>query len=595
MGTAVFTTRVFESFGVELELVFAFESTELEKVLRQRGYSPSAIVKKIRRFDRQVLHPISGKPDFDPSRPLYRSWGIKPRIDHHLSPTYTQIPDFYKTITSGSTSLVIRPYWSEPLEIASRVLLRQDPPLLSTVDNTKKTRTSHIPQGTWVLQNDISIVPPDPKDLRLRIAEKQDAVSPTAYKEWDSYGIELISPVLRCESTQSLNQSLSTVTEYLTALRGDVQSTWTAIPSKYAGLHVHTGINPDVSDVEALRILQHLAYITTTYEEVLVSLVAPHRDAFISSLTEYDTMSNLESLARAPLEMLGPAQPPDLTTRSDKAPGSFGGNAMSSSGWHTKYSLSLLRAKLFHPSHQDLRSLVFILHGPKIRLAQEAKSPEPTCDISLELPNDFRPCSEDERIGLGSVKATIRDRTRNVGFHGGYLVNYTPILESWQRKWQETFAEKFGVDQIKTENSNQVISKRTIEWRAHQSTTNPLDVKMWVQLVLAICRTAERMASSSSSSLDTDWAARNIDITEKKPGMSEAQWQAQRYPPREYPARKGDSPDELFDLIGLQGELRAYWTGKWEFWKEHPEPELSSAKFAPNDWPKDVSDEDEED
>ena len=106
-------------------------------------------------------------------------------------------------------------------------------------------------------------------------------------------------------------------------------------------------------------------------------------------------------------------------------------------------------------------------------------------------------------------------------------------------------------------------AKRTVEFRHHESTVDPNAIKMWVKLVLRICRTAERNAKTEHEAQDPGKSSKIVSPAEKER--------------RKYKARPSDlehvhTMDDLFELIGLEEnesldardkELREYWQSRY--------------------------------
>lgn len=124
-------------------------------------------------------------------------------------------------------------------------------------------------------------------------------------------------------------------------------------------------------------------------------------------------------------------------------------------------------------------------------------------------------------------------------------------------------------------------SKRTVEFRHHESTVDPHAIQMWVKLLLRICDAAHRIAMTE----------------EKKPGQTDSleNVRASEKERRKYKLRPSNllhvhTMEDLFDLVGLidtgslgakDRGLRVYWQSRHDQYHDatdglQPSPDLSN-------------------
>lgn len=118
-------------------------------------------------------------------------------------------------------------------------------------------------------------------------------------KQWNSYGIELVSHVL-----PSTPACFAEIRNNLTILRGTASSRYGAFPTFLCGLHIYVGL-PVPTTIGPLATfdlptLQHLAYILVMYELKISTLHAHSRRAG-SVAADFDIVTNLDNFSEATL------------------------------------------------------------------------------------------------------------------------------------------------------------------------------------------------------------------------------------------------------------------------------------------------------
>jgi hypothetical protein len=112
-------------------------------------------------------------------------------------------------------------------------------------------------------------------ELRQHLSHQIDELN---RREWDSWGIESVS---RKFDYGQKKDAFEEISRYLSALKGNTSRAWKAFESVWADTHVHVGLEipptKEVSRPRVMRVLQHLAYILTSYEDLLTQLHPIHR------------------------------------------------------------------------------------------------------------------------------------------------------------------------------------------------------------------------------------------------------------------------------------------------------------------------------
>ena len=251
------------TFGVELEFIFAFHENELRKVLANKDESDTEIVKDLppnlhvqwtqsmlEEAQEYVTTQLGGK---------YPSWGL--RRGH--------TPDSLNTAT-------ISQYLDEPLLIARKALGSAG--LEAHVDDQNLGGDLVDPAldySKWSLIFDGTLVG---KTDAEKIDELADRINEGNVKSWDSFGVEAVSRVLSYADPVAAFHEIG---RYVSALKdggGSVPAVpgslagppqWGIMKSTLAGAHVHIGFNVTrPSDID-VKVLQHLAYILISHEDLI--------------------------------------------------------------------------------------------------------------------------------------------------------------------------------------------------------------------------------------------------------------------------------------------------------------------------------------
>ncbi|MCJ1388044.1 hypothetical protein MMC18_000888 [Xylographa bjoerkii] len=109
--------------------------------------------------------------------------------------------------------------------------------------------------------------------------------------DWDAYGIELVSKVLR-----PVPEDFETIARFCDLLKGEPCHNHGATINDTCGLHVHLKPDGDNDDFD-LNTLQHFAYIITIYETEIEELHPFHRRTYAPhGASNYDFKSNTQKL-----------------------------------------------------------------------------------------------------------------------------------------------------------------------------------------------------------------------------------------------------------------------------------------------------------
>ncbi len=230
------------SFGIEMELLFAFQEQPLTNVLKRKH--PAASVIKNLTGPQQDACRSKQYPRYP-----YNSWAL---LNAGTNPTTLR--------TSVKTPAgEIRAYMNEPLELVSEILVST---IEHKIDNP--VGCGAMPDySTWNISSDDSII-------ALPSSEKAKALDTKDPNGWDTFGLELISP-----PHNDISTAKEEVNAILSKLRGTPESPFGILLDDSCGFHVHVGL-PD-GEALPIRVLQHIAYILVVYEEQIGLLHDPKR------------------------------------------------------------------------------------------------------------------------------------------------------------------------------------------------------------------------------------------------------------------------------------------------------------------------------
>ncbi|MCJ1315412.1 mucin 5B, oligomeric mucus gel-forming [Xylographa vitiligo] len=158
------------------------------------------------------------------------------------------------------------PTWSVNAQVG-RVLGKRKPGPITNQPLSKRTRLSASPQ----------------------LGQKQTGLPDV--NDWDTYGVELVSSVLR-----PLPEDFETITRFCNLLKGEPCHDHGATINDTCGFHIHLKPDGDNNDFD-LNTVQHLAYIIAIYEREIDTLHPFHRRTYAPyGATNYDFRSNTQKL-----------------------------------------------------------------------------------------------------------------------------------------------------------------------------------------------------------------------------------------------------------------------------------------------------------
>ena len=118
-----------------------------------------------------------------------------------------------------------------------------------------------------------------------------DRVYENTLAQWDAAGVELVSRILQAPNytdSQVLHSdpALVEIRKYVEALLGTSQTPWGAYTNASCGLHVHVGLDPNLSQAGLLplAVLQHLSYMLLQFETSISALHPRGRRALADTM-----------------------------------------------------------------------------------------------------------------------------------------------------------------------------------------------------------------------------------------------------------------------------------------------------------------------
>jgi hypothetical protein len=232
------------TWGVELEFVFAFHESQLElsPVVLLDGVShPSTPQKNLPyKFRRDTNGFKNEIPRVALPNRVYNSWGVY--NEHRLSNK--------KTI----------PYQWQVHNILDKVLDEK----CSTINHHIEMAHSidekeEIMYNEWLIMRDHSVCGVGSQNIPTWLPRVKSTAN------WDSYGLELVSPIFGTDSNQGFNE----IAQILEATKGTSSELTGAFTTNQCGLHVHIQAPTD------LQVLKELAVLTIVYESE-ISKLHPH-------------------------------------------------------------------------------------------------------------------------------------------------------------------------------------------------------------------------------------------------------------------------------------------------------------------------------
>ncbi|KAI5462803.1 putative amidoligase enzyme-domain-containing protein [Mariannaea sp. PMI_226] len=240
-------------FGVELEVVFAFHQNHFRE-WHGPGVRYPVVVKPAE------LKGL-GLPESDGGvgarKMVYDSWHLQDEE------------------ASQDGARIIRQYSDEPLLIARNILDPNGTKDITLIPHYQSLEEAEYKR--WYITADPTLR----GDRKRMNMELQDRI--TNKNNWDSYGLEFISPVFETWNPAIWYPEL----EYITSkIQGSPSASHGAFVNRHCGLHVHIG--PPQREIFSTETIRHLGFILYVYEPVINTLHPPLRwtTAFIEVSTE---------------------------------------------------------------------------------------------------------------------------------------------------------------------------------------------------------------------------------------------------------------------------------------------------------------------
>lgn len=481
------------TFGLELEFNIAFTEQTLVSMLERHNINYSYI---------QKGHPDSGHSilltaeDYSKDcRSQYPSWGVAmpPDAEHLYTNATLTSPSYTTACKQTGQRQRVRGYVSEPLLLAQdlmkqhnlqvdvRAIIRNlginqpDIPLPGITGSSDYFLCCFADYSKWTLTNDHTLIGSLKSQLMQHLPSK---VAPSNVDDWDSHGIELVSPIFQLAQKDHAIADLSSRLATLCSPSADI------VPSIWAGVHVHIGFHASRPGDLGLKSLQHLAYLLVLHEDLISSLFPSHCSGLESTISEpeepedrYAGMSEEEFEEACAREdaALGAVE-----GRSGSESSVESGFTNSSASFSTTTSTNTDAPKT--ESEKDAENEAHVLAAEQTFTNHQNKlsNARYLCSL-LGVPHPAPPAAIAEAVlSTQSIPELVRllQRPKKVkepegNVYRGYMYNFSNILNFYLH----------GTD------------KPTVEFRQHECCIDAEKVWRWVRFVEGLVRKAEEMAA----------------------------------------------------------------------------------------------------
>ncbi len=234
------------TWGVEVEFVFAFHETQLD-LNHFTDFStvpavthPTIPNKKLAyRFRRYVLGFKNLIPWDRLTHRVYNSWGLH----------------------NQGKNPRLQPYNKEVHYVMERLLKEKCPSIDTRIEESDPINEKYngmYEDNQWLIMRNYSVCGKNIPAWLPRVAAAKAA-------DWDSYVLELVSPIFNTGSNQAYND----IAQILEATKGKPSDLTGAFITNQCALHIHVGAPKD------LRVLKELAVLIIVYESEIAKL-HPH-------------------------------------------------------------------------------------------------------------------------------------------------------------------------------------------------------------------------------------------------------------------------------------------------------------------------------
>lgn len=455
--------RLARTFGIEFEFVLAFHESELKRILRgTRSVVNARIVKKD-----PLRHKLLDSRMPSNQRTRWPSWALEvPASDAAYNYAYLKLG----FVTDSGN--VLRRYLLEPLLIAKDTLntagckvnvvgiswaARYGVPTThfeSTPGGDICVSRTGADYTQWTLTDDGSLIGATKGELRAALpgvvnVENQD--------DWDSHGIELVTRIFDYEVKPA---ALREIQRYLSALhygnmtpsssptnlKFSLDTRISTVPSVFAGTHVHVGFSGGEGADVPLKVLQHLAYMLLTHEELISGLHPKHRSGLITEPQfELSSVSVAQSQQSDTLPLGSVLTEEQKVTKEGRCERAEQHREEQRVRALTR---SYIAAKEVQSNFKFFCDKVFQSERPTLRMIRE---------------KIFEKDMTEERL-IGLMNVALGGGT----YSRGYIVNWSNLLGA--------------------------SGKKTIEFRQHGCTLCVPELNQWIDFLFACVFTAERLA-----------------------------------------------------------------------------------------------------
>jgi hypothetical protein len=278
------------TFGIEFETNILFSELGIREVLQR--HKIKGVLDTDSSRDRDELTLLGDHPRTQ-GRKLYPGWIMRVK-ESQISDTDRVVRERYVDVEGQHQ---VRRLWIEPLLLAKQLLRNNslDASIRGMVLGTepfvrepsRPNEEKPIPHGEsgdflitcktdysrWTLSTDASLV----AFTKARLVEKYIHITRENQDSFDSFGIELLTPVL---SFANKERDYQTIQRYLETFTSGPNPR--AFPPYTAGMHVHVGLKFDNGGnltAHSTRIVRYLAYILLLHEDIITQCFPRRRCA----------------------------------------------------------------------------------------------------------------------------------------------------------------------------------------------------------------------------------------------------------------------------------------------------------------------------
>ena len=355
----------------------------------------------------------------------YQAWVLHDPSADAIADTLALVDAKDPTVQSAHQA-----YLEEPLEIARDILQ----PAIHDIAIHSDLQKKQSDFSSWTLVCDPSMDSLTRQELGDTF--DKDEVLPPRTNNWDSCGIELVSPVLSSpeQTTAALSAALSTLHSAGTNSHHDITTT------AQCGLHIHIGT--PAGQPLPLPVLQHLAFLHLVYEHELDRLLPLHRRSNSGNVELWTNRQNFFAEGADPVER----QVVDPATGAVKIVSSYAVFVPLSDVREAIYSTTT-RKDLVKLMGEDKQHLVNFTYAAR----EEGQGPATVEFRAYDASTDVRETGMWIRFCLGLVRLAFKMAEGEVeigvsewGNEGGLegLWDLLGLADEERRHWRDKVEEK---------------------------------------------------------------------------------------------------------------------------------------------------------